>query len=781
MIRILLLLCCCVVKVSGQQTIADDWQAKLSAFYDVKTPLKLHLFFNQPEYAPGDTAYFRAAFLTAADNMPVEGRQIVTLVVLDETGKVVLSQEFRMDNGWSGNQLIIPDGFNPGVFRIVAYNDWMKNLKSPVFFETTLKIVGPLNQGIVRNNSLQYYAEGGKLITGLNTRVVLYTGKKDRVRLLDSNGGTVAEVVTNDFGLGFFFLKPLPDLTYMLESSTERVALKVEEEGCAILFNASGANQAHHRLIIQKKITSYEDQDLILVISRHNKIYYSSILSFDSSEFIAFNIDPVTFPSGLFQLCVITTTGNTIASRVFFNEGSKQLKPNISFSNENASTREPVRIDFSLADNTDTPQLARISVSVYREDLFRSARNSEQKIDTYLSLQSDLFIDSNKPLLQDVLQANQLDLFLIMHQWPWYTWEEILQPLERPSYNLRDYPVLAGRLVDFESGRPIEQSVNITFYFSGIGKPYTTFTNDEGIFEAFLLFDFFNTENIFYRIEKDGKILKNVAVRISQPAGVHKVLQYQLLTTDSSAYYNYKQRVRKLVDPYRVYYDQKNVSLTQATNPNAITEKLVYGADYEIDIDDYLLFPTMRETLTEVLHFLHYTKVKGEESIYLYRPDNPTAINQPPLIMIDGVIYDECTTFLNLNPAAVDKIKLVQSTKKLERLGGLGRNGFVLVETKNQEKFSARELKQYVKLEGLTQQINFPSGPFAWQADNIRAPQFKSSLYWSAREQLDANGHATFTINTTDDIGRYVVRIEGLTTLGVPFVAEKRFNVSYTP
>jgi len=38
----------------------EQLQANLDFHYKSNVPVKLHLFHNQPEYAPGDTVYFKA-------------------------------------------------------------------------------------------------------------------------------------------------------------------------------------------------------------------------------------------------------------------------------------------------------------------------------------------------------------------------------------------------------------------------------------------------------------------------------------------------------------------------------------------------------------------------------------------------------------------------------------------------------------------------------------------------------------------------------------------------
>lgn len=785
MIRSLIILLSCVTSVLAQPTPMDKWQQELSAYYAHSTPVKLHLFFNQPAYAPGDTAYFRAAFVTASDNTPVEGNQIITLDVVHESGEILLRQEFRMNNGWSGNQLVIPADFTRGVFRVIAYNDWMKNFDHHAYFQSFLEITGPVeSERVPKKLDLSCYAEGGNLVVGLKTKIVVFAGKSEMISVVDSKENRITELTTNEVGLGFFFLTPAALETYKVISSVDTVTLNPIADGFSILFTPGATAKANHRLIIQAaEESSWRNQDVTLIISRHDRIYYSAILRFENKEFIAMNIDPTLLPEGLCHLSINSTTGNMLASRLFYNSTNKTINPEITIPKTTYGTRQPVQIDFSLSDKDDNPMLARISVSVYRKDLFKNyPHHAKRNFARYLFLDSDLPSGNDEIQLNNFDQPNYLDLFLLTQHWPWYSWGKILQPRGRLAHDLRDYQILSGRLINSQTGEPIQEAASVTFYFSGIGKIYTTFTNDQGVFEAFLLFDFFDDERVFYHIEKDDRKLENASIKINKLESVQPGVSVSgiFVPRDSSRYFAYHNKTNGYIDSYKFFYEHQKLTTSEASNPNSLLEKLVNGVDLEVDLDDYLLFPTMKETLTEVVPFLRNIKFNGKDAVYVYRPDNPSAINLPPHFIIDGIVTDDYTYFLNLNPANVNKIKLVQSAKKLQQLDVLGKNGFVVVETKLQRSdVGVLQNNQHLTIKGLVKEISFPQSLSQWQSDNVRAPRFKSTLFWSANELLDNQGHAKFLINTTDDTGNYVVRIEGLTTTGIPFVVEKGFEVKY--
>src|SRR5882762_718848 len=89
---------------------------RIGAFNRKYKRVKLDLFFNQPKYSPGDTALVRTLYLTAADQKPVEGRQIVYVDLMDQQGARVFKNQLMVINGFASNGLVIPQDLPPGIY-----------------------------------------------------------------------------------------------------------------------------------------------------------------------------------------------------------------------------------------------------------------------------------------------------------------------------------------------------------------------------------------------------------------------------------------------------------------------------------------------------------------------------------------------------------------------------------------------------------------------------------------------------------------------------------------
>ena len=62
------------------------------------------------------------------------------------------------------------------------------------------------------------------------------------------------------------------------------------------------------------------------------------------------------------------------------------------------------------------------------------------------------------------------------------------------------------------------------------------------------------------------------------------------------------------------------------------------------------------------------------------------------------------------------------------------------------------------------------------QEEHVR-PDYRTTLFWKPDLITDEQGNADFSFYTSDDIGTYLVFVEGITRDGIPVVGEYFFEV----
>ncbi|MFN3840994.1 MAG: hypothetical protein ACK4RF_09845 [Cyclobacteriaceae bacterium] len=784
MARYIIILFLLSAAAHAQQSPIERWSKKLQDYYALNKPVKLHLLFNQPMYAPGDTAFFRIAFVTAEEMTPIKGFNLIEIDVVDNTGTVVIHQVARIRDGWGANQIVLPEEILPGNYRVVAYDNWMKNFDRSRYFEGELRVAGEfVFSDHLPSDKLVCFPEGGKLVAAVQNKVVVYAPTAhQKGTVADAAGHFVTDFSIDRNGYGLFFLTPDRGMTYTVKVDNKVSTLVTSDDGIALLVTPSTLAKTPHRILIQAPAMSgFRNEPLNLLISGHGTVYYSASFVFNEKGFINLAVPASALAQGICYLTINRNNGETLASRIFFNNRNSLVKATMLSDKKSYGTRSEVKVDVSLTDGDGQPLLARMSVSVYQGDIFPPSGAIKNNTEQYFSWISDLNEAPHPGFEADLKTTDgllMLDRMLVTKSWPWYTWEKVLDKPASPQFLFRDYQQVSGRLVETSTGKPFADSVSITFFVTGTQDVYEVSSRKDGTFSISFLLPFYNREQIFYRVERAGRRIEDVKIELTDSPNRYSEIP-TVVTNKANPYFAYAQK-QKMVNTSFSYFSQGTKIAIEGGNNNARVEKELFEPDVEVDLDDYMIFPTMQETLHEIVPYLQYRKIAGREVVRMYLPDKAQTGSENPAFFIDGVLTDDPSYFLKLKPVEVDKIKLVYSAFKLEELGAISRNGVVLVETKiqnNAEKVASATRSFYIN--GITPMASIPKSLTAWQKSNHRAPQLKSSLVWSPHVRSDDTGKTTLSFKTADDTGRFVIRIEGLTVEGIPFVHEEYLEVNY--
>lgn len=769
---------------NAQQSPFEIWVKKLQEYYAISKPVKLHLLFNQSMYAPGDTAFFRIAFVSAEEVAPIKGFNLIEIDVVDNKGSVVIHQVVRIRDGWGANQIVLPEDILPGNYRVIARDNWMKNFGRSQYFVGELRVAGEfVFAGGPVSEKLSCFPEGGRLIAAVQNKVVVYSpASHQKGTVTDAAGNLVADFSVDRNGYGLFFLTPEKGMTYNVQSGNQVSQVVTSDDGIAVLVTPSTSLKAPHRILLQAPASSsLRNEPLNLFISGHGTVYYSASFVFNEKGFISLAVPTPNMPKGICYLSINRNNGETLASRIFFNNGTSLIKTTIQPDKKYYDTRSDVKVDVSLTDEEDQPLLARMSVSVYQGDIFPSFGDLKNNTEQYFLWISDLNeapptgFEVNLKTAEGLLM---MDRMLITKSWPWYTWGKVLNNQLQPEFLFRDFQQISGRLVETSTGKPFADSVSITFFVMGTQDVYEIFSKKDGTFSVSFMFPFYRQEEIFYKVERAGRRIEYVKVELTDSLNRYEEVS-TVLTGMTNPYFAYAQK-RKMVNTSFSYFSEAAQIAFEAGNSNALVEKELFEPDVEVDLDDYIIFPTMQETLHEIVPYLQYRRIADRDVVRMYLPDKAQTGSESPVFFIDGVLTDDPSYFLKLKPVEVDKIKLVYSTFKLEKLGAISRNGVVLVETKIQNNAkNVSSATRSFKVNGITPMVPVSKSLAGWQKINPRAPQLKASLVWSPHVRSEDTGKTTLLFKTADDTGRFVIRIEGLTVEGVPFVHEEYLEVNY--
>ncbi|MCD0463982.1 hypothetical protein [Flavobacterium sp. ENC] len=207
------------------------------------------------------------------------------------------------------------------------------------------------------------------------------------------------------------------------------------------------------------------------------------------------------------------------------------------------------------------------------------------------------------------------------------------------------------------------------------------------------------------------------------------------------------------------YYNIKKDSLLSPANFTPF-----YGSlSKEYKLDDFTRFPTMEETITEVISGVVFRKNNQNYSLHVYDYDENYESSSQPLVVVDGLILDDLNEFFTYNPKNIYKVNVV---KGLYYYGSKSFNGVVAFTTKNGD--------YKTKLKGnfiITPELLRPQGkkqhfqPDYSDNKNTRIPDYRHQLLWVPNADLSVS---SIKFYTSDISGKFEVLLEGFSASGKP-------------
>jgi hypothetical protein len=170
-----LIICCPSIESFAQQdsvsvnTLVEKTQKLLEA-YPIE---KVHLHFDKPYYAVGDTLWFKTYLTSNMYNYDLS--KVVYVEVMN--GKDSLMQTMRIpltNNVGEGHLVLDQEWYSQGNYRFRAYTKWMVNFDPAYFFNKIIPI------GDVLNNALHYNVTFNDVGKGKSARTQAVIQFKDR-------------------------------------------------------------------------------------------------------------------------------------------------------------------------------------------------------------------------------------------------------------------------------------------------------------------------------------------------------------------------------------------------------------------------------------------------------------------------------------------------------------------------------------------------------------------------------------------------------------------------
>ena len=134
---------------------------RVQKYFKVYPVEKVHLHFDKPYYAVGDTLWF-STYLSR-NLAEYEPSKIAYVEVLNSRDSLIQTLKIPLDKGVGNGQIVLdPQFMSQDNYRFRAYTKWMANFDNAYFFNKVVPIGDVINKKLITNIEFQNNIGGNK-------------------------------------------------------------------------------------------------------------------------------------------------------------------------------------------------------------------------------------------------------------------------------------------------------------------------------------------------------------------------------------------------------------------------------------------------------------------------------------------------------------------------------------------------------------------------------------------------------------------------------------------
>jgi hypothetical protein len=795
-LRILCLLAIVSHNLFGQSPLekTKDILTKFSASFPME---KIYVHTDKPHYVAGDTLWLKIYVVNAVNHQPDSASGVVYVDLIDQqTKKIVAHKLFQAISGKSSGRIALTDEYAAGKYQLRAYTNWMLNFPQDLFFQTSLEIFSTATRDerapTYQDSQLTHidlFPEGGNLVQGLQNRIAFKAadtnGKGVDVTgmVLSDLGDTVAIVKSQHLGMGYFNLKPLPNRNYFFvqSKSLTRTALpQALKNGYAMMVDNLNKNAV--KIYVSHNFESADKS--ILIAHQRGRVIYAAQTGSEKNS-VGFVIPKSALnEDGIIHLTLFDSNGKPQCERLIYRNTNHPISVNITTSPITHKKREKVQVDVSVTDYENKPVKGNFSVTITDAGQLMKDPQSEN-IESYFLLSSEVkqrfenevrgtiespayYFDNKNPNAEI-----HLDLLLMTQGWRRFAWKDLLTD-KNPVLNHRIESgiTVSGKVLQ-PGGSPVKKPVDIMLLYPG--GAVGTRSDELG---GFVVNDLELSDSAHVLVQgTKANGGKNFVTKFDSP----KVPSVDYMTASSenvvgniSSWIKQQEEQFKLEKALRLQKVQmlKAVEIVGRRIENDPRRSLYSKNVRTIEVDQRACsgISSFTQLLQGRVPSLDVRGVKPNITITL-RGRNVG-------FLIDGFLAFDINTVLLISPCDIEAIDV--STLPSPMVPGSSGGVISILTRRGNPNYDWSQEGAGAMNVGIISGFDFPREFFSPKYDTAtteqpQIPDLRSTLFWSAMVNTDADGKASFTFYSNDLDTDYNVNLEGLSDAGKPFVVNKSY------
>lgn len=328
--------------------------------------------------------------------------------------------------------------------------------------------------------------------------------------------------------------------------------------------------------------------------------------------------------------------------------------------------------------------------------------------------------------------------------------------------------IVSGKIIPKDSSKVRKDKI---VAFSSPGKYFDfkiTKTNEDGKFN-FLLDQYPNSPTVMIQLMDEERNDYSIALNENTKPS------FKELTIKNPLTINLKDKTdienRSIANQIENNYYHKKKDSLQITSRKT---PFFHPLEKEYVLDDYTRFPSLKETIVEVLFEAYYKKENKLYSLHLRDFSTEGNAYGPTLVMVDGLLIQDTNELFEYDLQNVYKVSLVNQGYIY---GPKLFNGVINFVTKKQD-YLTKTSGSYFKTLSMEQAVKQKKyfNPDYSTAENDRIPDFRYQLLWQP-EVITNEKSTLISFNTSDIKGNFQIILEGFTEKGQAVSIENYITV----
>jgi hypothetical protein len=716
---LLLLLSCNPLIFAQNKDPKQEFNTLLSS-----NPETLFLHCNTTTFVTGETLQYKLYSLnpTAFVTSPVS--QIAYVELIGEDSKRIYIQKLHLENGIGQGDFFVPTTLKTGRYKLVAYTYWMLNKPTTTLFQLDLAIINPFQK---------------------NEKEAVTTVKE--LPSLDNK-----KIVKNT-------TIPLPILEKKLpiKSSKKTATTTASKFAYVELIGEDSKSVFTQKLTLENGIA----QGNLFIPSDIKTGNYKLIVNTNS---IANN----------------TTTAPTLAVLPVVNAYPKN-EPAAKNTTKDLPSLEKV-------ENTEKQFPALEKESPINSDNQTTETAAEEnlfalQLDKKKVAKREKFILKINTVAQQIQKGNysisvrKTDQLATEKQ-PTATefkskWLKKTNNNQTPEKEII-VPELRGEIItgSITAKNGSSSLLNKTIALSIPGKSYTfktTNTNASGKFIFNLDKTNYGSNLVLQIINEDRE---NYTIQLDQPKDFDSSLLHYKSNFELSPDMQNSILERSVASQIENAYHYKKTDSLVVSNA---TDDFFKSIAKEYILDDYTRFPSLQETITEVLFEAYYKQTENDYSIGVRDFNDNYEIPGSPLVLVDGLLLQDYKELFKYNTKNIYKVSIITGGYYY---GSRLFNGVISFTTFKQDFISKQSGTYILDTTFLRPAVKkeYFSPDYADKSKNKRIPDQRYQLLWLPQVTL-ANTENPISFYTSDVTGTFEITLEGFTYQGIPVSLKDTFEV----